>query len=448
MSRPARTQRIFQRIARTSHWYEARLTPLGHLFAGLLVGAAIFSSDPSRSQASFLLAGLAALFVIALVFCVSWHPPLAARRTLPARAIVGRETVYRILLENNGDAAEHAVLIRDRLREQFADQHPASGLDPSPLKRDNWFDRQTGFRRWSRRTQWLRGALLPSAYAPIITRTAPHESIIRFVPLRRGLIEFSGIELARADPLGLCYGIHPIATVQQLLVLPRQHPVPGLTLLCANLARLMPQSGVPSLTGAQEFHALREYRPGDSFRQIHWRASAKRGVHVVRQALDPAPLACTLIVDSCTSPERFEALIEVVASLLAAAATAVPDSLALRWLGPQPTAPEAGIGAQPVALLLDTLALAKPTIADHFDAATPHLEVPQVSSAIFITANWASNRRVFSDRLSRFHRAPAHTIVVTEDALEINDLPARGCIIRGQQIAHDLAACRFTGRRA
>jgi uncharacterized protein (DUF58 family) len=74
---------------------------------------------------------------------------------------------------------------------------------------------------------------------------------------------------------------------------------------------------------ADEFHALRDYVPGDDLRRVHWRQSARRDDLVVRQT-DPSPrLSLTVVHDlhanQYTAP-AFERAVSAVASLAGSAA--------------------------------------------------------------------------------------------------------------------------------
>jgi len=95
--------------------------------------------------------------------------------------------------------------------------------------------------------------------------------------------------------------------------------------------------------GDEEFYALRDARPGDSPHRIHWRSSARRGKHVVRELrgeeqpesavvlfgwVDAAPLAGKQHV-------RFEHAVSLVAALVERRAK-VGEGTLVRFEGPQP----------------------------------------------------------------------------------------------------------------
>ncbi len=86
-------------------------------------------------------------------------------------------------------------------------------------------------------------------------------------------------------------------------------------------------------TGDQHFYALRDYVLGDEPRAVHWRSSARAGKLVVRQQVAPAENNTLIVLDTDASAygsddqfatgqieERFEAAVEVAASLAIAQA--------------------------------------------------------------------------------------------------------------------------------
>ena len=64
-------------------------------------------------------------------------------------------------------------------------------------------------------------------------------------------------------------------------------------------------------------------RPGDELRHLHWKATARTGQLMVREYVDPAQPWCVVVLDTrhdVLDAEAFEAAVEIVASVLWAAA--------------------------------------------------------------------------------------------------------------------------------
>lgn len=116
-----------------------------------------------------------------------------------------------------------------------------------------------------------------------------------FVPTRRGRFELRGVVLASTFPLGLLEKSLSIEDRSHLLVHPRRLPLRrGL------LAALRGDGSgmVASSRGGvgEEFFGVREYRPGDSLRQVAWKRSAglDRLATIERARLGPSRLMIRL----------------------------------------------------------------------------------------------------------------------------------------------------------
>ena len=58
--------------------------------------------------------------------------------------------------------------------------------------------------------------------------------------------------------------------------------------------------------GFSEQHELREYRPGDSLNQIHWKLSAKTGGLMIREPMEPLHTRMLLTLDLQGSPDELD----------------------------------------------------------------------------------------------------------------------------------------------
>lgn len=99
--------------------------------------------------------------------------------------------------------------------------------------------------------------------------------------LRRGIVTVGPATTVRSDPLGLLRREHAFEDVHQLYVHPRTTALPSTS---AGLIRDLEGNPTRRLVDSDmSFHAIREYAPGDSRRQIHWKSTAKTGRLMVRQ---------------------------------------------------------------------------------------------------------------------------------------------------------------------
>ncbi len=104
------------------------------------------------------------------------------------------------------------------------------------------------------------------------------------------------------DPLGLI-GI-PVRLDETLfaVVMPRMLE----TALPAELDNIVAVSWRPKAGGGfSEYHEMRDYRPGDSLKHIHWKLTAKRGEPILREPMQPE-LSWLLTMDVSGTPDELD----------------------------------------------------------------------------------------------------------------------------------------------
>ncbi len=155
----------------------------------------------------------------------------------------------------------------------------------------------------------------------------------RFKSLHCGQISMSASQLHLAD----CFGIisvyapvnanisaninSPLKAVQRITVLPETCEIPAisnsLTLITADN-----DSYAEGIRGDDysEVLLLRDYVPGDSLKQIHWKLSGKLDRLIVREASMPVQRSLLICMDNPTdcTPDESDAIAEITASVLRA----------------------------------------------------------------------------------------------------------------------------------
>ena len=109
------------------------------------------------------------------------------------------------------------------------------------------------------------------------------------------------------DYLGLfCLPVRESPTVEMMVVPEAVEPekLPNLTHFLAR--RRKPKAG----GGFSEEHELRDYRPGDNLRDIHWKLSVKTDRMILREAQEPVREMTLLTLDLCGSAELVDRTLE------------------------------------------------------------------------------------------------------------------------------------------
>lgn len=125
------------------------------------------------------------------------------------------------------------------------------------------------------------GAGLVEFGVPLLRAGAESQQVLELPPQPRGIVPIGPATTVRSDPIGLMRREHAFDDAHELYVHPRTVPLPSAS---AGLVRDLDGSPTKRLVDADmSFHAIREYAPGDSRRQVHWKSTAKTGRLMVRQ---------------------------------------------------------------------------------------------------------------------------------------------------------------------
>jgi uncharacterized protein (DUF58 family) len=154
--------------------------------------------------------------------------------------------------------------------------------------------------------------------APLPTGEA-RTSGYRLPANRRGVLTIGPMSAVATDPLGLWRKVLTTKSTIDVIVLPRIHdlaplpPAPGDE----------PDPGVHHLrtlaTANEEFAALRDYRPGDDVRKVHWPSTARAGTPIVRHYDEPWQRRTTVVVDLRVghhTTDSFERAVSAAASVV------------------------------------------------------------------------------------------------------------------------------------
>ena len=141
---------------------------------------------------------------------------------------------------------------------------------------------------------------------------------------RRGRYRFGPLRVSTRFPLGFVRHSELVSEDDDLMVHPKLGRLnPGWAKMIREHESGSQQTSRRGLLEA-DFYGLREWRPGDSRRWIHWRTSARRGTLVVRQFEQRRSQNLALLVDlwqpknpTSESLEHVETAISFVATLIA-----------------------------------------------------------------------------------------------------------------------------------
>lgn len=142
----------------------------------------------------------------------------------------------------------------------------------------------------------------------------------------RGSYRIGPAVVTVSDPFGFFRESRTLDVMTTVAVLPRVEAAGELPLRVAGAVPAGPSSQSRLAGQSAMFHGTREYRPGDPFRRIHWRASARHQRWILREFEEERAVDTTIYLDLDGAARRgvgrasnFETAVRIVASLVSAA---------------------------------------------------------------------------------------------------------------------------------
>ena len=387
--------RVFSRL---QHWAVRRFTRPGLALVIGIVVAALLGVDPENTVGYQGFTLLFSLLLVALLFGRFFKIRFAAERLLPRFGTVGKAFHYRVAIRNLTGKTQPGLALLENLadpRPSFA-EWKARQLDHERHIRPFSFNRRRTENPFKLAT--LKDAALPAAPA-----SQEVEAHVEVMPLRRGILRFTGLALARPDPLGLFRAICNLPLPQSILILPKRYPLPAIALPGASKYQ---QGGVALASNvglSDEFVSLREYRRGDPIRHIHWRSWARFGKPIVKEFEDEFFVRHALILDTFTNrphSDEFEEAVSVAASFACTVLTQ-ESLLDLLFVGPQAYCFTAGRGLAHADQMLEVLASVRPCHEQGFPALEDLVlnHANTVSGCICVLLAWDHERRQLVKKL-------------------------------------------------
>ncbi len=309
---------LFGVIHRISQWSRKKFTSAGSLILMGIIFAGVFGVDTRQTLSFQIFALLLSLFMVSVFFSFYFRGKFTIRRTLPDYCTVGEPMHYRVDINNESRFTQQDLSIVDELTCSMPN-YPEFLRYLNLDKQSNWFDRTIGFPRWVKLVQFKRGASIKLTPVDRIVAKSSVSTKLEFTALRRGYIHFKQSSLLRPDPLGLSNAHKTVTQADSLLVLPKRYKVADITLPGSRRYQRGGINHAGSVGDSQEFISLRDYRPGDPIRNVHWRSFAKQSVPIVKEYQDEFFVRMGLILDTFVEDKNellFEEAVSVAASLI------------------------------------------------------------------------------------------------------------------------------------
>lgn len=401
------------------YWVQRRFT-----FAGMAVAVAAFVTgvlgvDIENTVTYQAFAMLSVVLLVAWFSVFFFRAKFSATRLLPRLGTAGQPLRYKVLVRNLTAKRQESLVLLENL------------ADPRPTFQE-WLafhhaeDRRFQAFRVSKRKSRnpFRLANVKEAPVPPLAPRGEGEVDAEIFPLRRGILNFTGVTLARPDPFGLFRSFIKVPVAQRVLILPRRYPLPAIALPGAMRYQEGGVALAANVGSSEEFVALRDYRHGDPLRHIHWRSWAKTGKPIVKEFEDEFFVRHALVLDTFDEEPNSEVLEEAVSVAASFACTILTQEslLDLLFVGNQSYCFTAGRGLAHADQMLEILASVK-NCADKPFATLERLvlnHVSVVSGCIVVLQRWDEARRQFIEKLKTLG-VPLLVLIVVPAGGNISD---------------------------
>ncbi len=396
----------------TKYFTSAGLGMLGALFVFGLIGL-----DVKRSVSYQVFVFLLVLLAVSVVFACCIRYRISATRRLPRFGSVDVPLRYQIILHNHRSTKQKGFILSESFSARF----------PSLSEFRKVMRAKDGRGAWSRLLARRSWAFASEIVLPPLAANSQTEVAAELVPLRRGLLSFNKLTLACPDPLGLVNRCATLAVPQKVLILPKRYQLPEIQLPGSRRYQSDGLSLATSVGDSEEFRALREYRPGDSPRKIHWKSWAKIGKPIIKEDQTEYSVRHALILDTFQAEDYSEVMEEAVAIAASFACQLraggqAPDSLLdMLFMDDQSHCFTAGRGLGQTESLLALLASAVPCQDRSFETLLPVVRsrLSLLSGCICIFLDWDSDRQKLIEQLQSANIPTLGLIIAREEGLAV-----------------------------
>ena len=404
-------------VSRYGRLIRRRFTRPGLLALAALLASAVVGVDTNQTVAYQLFAILFVLVLFGMIEAWFFRSNIRVKRILPQFATAGDSFEYRVSIHNESAKTETGLA----LLENTVDPRPAYEVFLAGLRRKR--HDVTGLRRYSVWDKW-QGMIAANQPARLTEQPLPDLPAHRDIEIRprvttegRGSVDFTGVTIARADRFGLFKAFAVTRQPDSLLVLPKRYPLPRLSLPGARIYQHGGMTMASSVGDSEEFLGLRDYRPGDPLKQIHWKSFARVGYPIVKEHQDEFFERHALVLDTFSeggADRRFEEAVSVAASFAASIDTQ-ECLLDLLFLGAETYCFTAGRGQLHTENMLEVLAHIRPCENRVFEELVDCVieRRPGLSGIILVLLGWDEPRRHFVDDLLASD-LPLLALVVTD----------------------------------
>lgn len=288
-SRPLKNWRQYLRAPR-----ELSLTRPGKFFLLLTLGVGFGAINTGNNLLFLLLGMMLSLIIASGLLSEAVIRNIRISRRLPRRLEAGQPAPAAFQIVNQGFWPALSVEISEQNPKATAG--PAKGSRIGPEKISWWKFWRSQIKDDIRHLGAAYCLRVPGE-EELLLHTHYHLSA-------RGQYELPGVQISTRFPFGFFEKSRLFDAPVQIVVLPSPLPAPDwLGQLDAHLGEVARNKR----GGGDDFFGLRDYRPGEDRRSIHWKSTARRGAPVVREREARERRTIAIVLDNRAPTARISA---------------------------------------------------------------------------------------------------------------------------------------------
>ena len=398
--------RLFCSIYGIQQFILKRFTAVGLAVLICAIAAIIIGLDTKQTMAYQVLTFLVAILLIAIAFGFWFKSRLAIERNLPNFATVGVKLSYRLVVINKTNKIQRGLSFIEEINQPvFSFAEFKRIIKKSGKKSITSLTYM--YLLWLKAIARERKAKVKAIALPSLSPKT--ETIIKgeITPTHRGVVRLTGISILRPDPFNVFRAVKTIKQPQSLLVLPKRYQLPTINLPGSRMSQSGSVSLAFSVGDSEEFVSLRDYRPGDPLKRIHWKSWAKIGKPVVREEQSEYFVRHALILDTFQTQSDSTILEEAisVAASFACDFHTQESLLDLMFVGLEAYSFTSGRGIGSSEQMLEILASVQACQDKTFDYLTAAVieKFSALSGCICIFITWDEKREKLIRQLQQFN---------------------------------------------
>ncbi len=265
----------FRRTWAFVNFYQKHLTFQGRLIIISIPTFLIFGGNTDRTIFYYLFSISLALITISFISTIRQTFKIELKREISPFIAVGKTLHYQVTLTNKSKKPSDNLYFTEIAEDPRPTLKELLNTPEENEEKRNKFDRKLGYYRWKWLTN-LKQNFTPNEF--IVPKLMPDETkkiTVNINPNHRGIIALQGYRIYTKDIFGIVKSGKTVNLPQRITVFPeiKEIEIPEIKFTYSD--NQSDTENIGTVNTSTDFHALREYIPGDLPKSISWKTYAR-----------------------------------------------------------------------------------------------------------------------------------------------------------------------------